>query len=371
MSEIHLDPTKKHDFAYLFDCTMGNPNGDPDDEAAPRMDLETNVGIVSAVAIKRRVRDYVEHAAKYETDENLLERFGIFMSHGVLNEKIRAAHEASGLPTGKTVTRSLTDASVASELSLLDSSDALPPGFSVSVEDGTLTYTGEIPLSELRDILNQLENEPRISRKARRTLDGAATAAGRPEKNLANSQTAGEYIRQHYYDVRMFGAVMTTGLNAGQIRGPMQIVNAQSVHPVTPMEMTITRSSVTREEDRDKERTMGRKTVIPYGLYKAVGFYNPPDAKASGIEAKDLELFWGSLESMWEIDRSASRGLMSTQKLVIFTHDHPLGNAPAHRLFSRLSVIQKPAVETPRSYTDFDVSVDQSNLPSGVSVTIF
>lgn len=173
-----------------------------------------------------------------------------------------------------------------------------------------------------------------------------------------------------YYDVRCFGAVMTTGKNAGQVRGPVQLTFARSVGQVVPLEHSITRMAVATEAEAEKQqgdnRTMGRKFTIPYGLYRCHGFVSAPLAAQTGFSEDDLGLFWEALKSMFEHDRSAARGEMSTRKLIVFEHDSVYGNAPAHELFARLTVTPKAAA--PRGYLDFDVVLDRTGLPAGVTV---
>ncbi len=175
---------------------------------------------------------------------------------------------------------------------------------------------------------------------------------------------------QSYYDVRSFGAVMTTGKNAGQVRGPVQMTFARSVGQVVPLEHSITRMAVATEAEAEKQqgdnRTMGRKFTIPYGLYRCHGFVSAPLAAQTGFSEDDLALFWEALKNMFEHDRSAARGEMSTRKLVVFRHDSVYGNAPAHELFARLTVTPKAA--PPRGYLDFDVLLDRAGLPMGVTV---
>lgn len=206
--------------------------------------------------------------------------------------------------------------------------------------------------------------------KAYDALGQEAEGAKRPERDNAR-----EWMCENFYDIRMFGAVMTTGVNAGQVRGPVQITVARSVGPVLPQDISITRSAITREEDRYtesgkiKETEMGRKTLVPYGLYVAHGFFSPAYAQQTGISEEDLALFWQALANMFEVDRSASRGMMSTRGLYVFTHESRLGNAPAHSLFDLVRVERNEGVEAPRKFTDYTVSVDESNLPSGVSLS--
>jgi CRISPR-associated protein Csd2 len=171
----------------------------------------------------------------------------------------------------------------------------------------------------------------------------------------------------NFYDIRTFGAVMTTEVNCGQVRGPVQLAFAKSVEPIVPQEVSITRMAVTNEKDLEKERTMGRKHIVPYGLYVAHGFVSAPLANKTGFSETDLDLLWDALINMFEHDRSAARGLMSSRKLVVFKHESNLGNAPAHRLFDLVQVKRKDGSSGPaRSFGDYDFKVGQT--PKGVEL---
>jgi len=176
------------------------------------------------------------------------------------------------------------------------------------------------------------------------------------------------YMCQNYYDVRAFGAVMTTGANAGQVRGPIQLTFARSVGQVVPLEHSLTVCAARKEEEPIESQIgiQGRKYTIPYGLYRCHGFISAPLAAQTGFSEDDLNLFWDALKNMFEHDRSAARGEMNVRKLVVFKHDSAYGNAPAHALFSRLTVT--PTATPPRAYTDFDVALDKKSLPSGVAI---
>lgn len=184
---------------------------------------------------------------------------------------------------------------------------------------------------------------------------------------------ARSWMCANFYDVRMFGAVLavgqSAGLNAGQVRGPVQMTFARSVDPVLPQDISITRVAITREEDREtKETEMGRKTLIPYGLYVAHGFFSPHLAEQTGVTEEDLVLFWNALANMWDFDRSAARGLAATRGLYVFTHESPLGNAPAHKLFDLVRVVRDERVEAPRAFTDYTVTVAEGDIPAGVTL---
>ena len=172
-----------------------------------------------------------------------------------------------------------------------------------------------------------------------------------------------------FYDIRTFGAVMSTGANAGQVRGPVQLTFARSIDPIVTLEHSITRMAVTKVEDIDKERTMGRKNTVPYGLYVAYGFVSPALAAQTGFSEEDLETLWTALVNMFDQDHSAARGMMATQKLIIFKHDSALGNAPSHKLFDLVKIAKKDGVVVPRKFADYEVNVPKKeDIPSGVEV---
>ena len=181
-----------------------------------------------------------------------------------------------------------------------------------------------------------------------------------------------DFMCANFFDIRTFGAVMTTfvkgALNCGQVRGPVQLGFARSVDPILPQEVTITRVAITTEADAERKGTeMGRKYIVPYGLYRAEGYISANLArKTTGFSEADLELLWQAILNMFELDRSAARGKMAVRELIVFKHDSELGNAPAYRLFDLVQVQHKADVVTPRAYTDYTVTVDEANLPSGV-----
>jgi CRISPR-associated protein Csd2 len=250
----------RYEFVYFFDVTNGNPNGDPDAGNLPRLDPETNQGLVTDVCLKRKVRNYV---AMTKSDPG----YGIYMQEKtVLNNQHKLAYDGLGLkPEAK-----------------------------------------KLPKDEARAL--------ELTR----------------------------FMCRNFFDVRAFGAVMTTEINCGQVRGPIQFSFAKSIEPIVPLEISITRSSVTNEKDLEKERTMGRKHIVPYALYRAHGYISAQLAsdakKGTGFSEADLAVFWDALNTMLDHDRSAARGEMSARKLLVFKHDTALGNAPAHRLFEMVSV---------------------------------
>ncbi len=288
--------THRYEFVYLFDVTNGNPNGDPDAGNLPRLDPETNRGLVTDVCLKRKIRNFVslekEDAAGY----------AIYMQEkAILNHQHQKAWEALGVPP--------------------DAKDAYK----------------KLP------------------------------------KDEAKSREITAWMCQNFFDVRTFGAVMTTGVNAGQVRGPVQLAFASSVEPVIPLEISITRMAVTTEKEAEAQsgdnRTMGRKHILPYGLFRAHGFVSAKLAERTGFSDEDLQLLWRALVSMFEHDRAAARGEMAARKLIVFEHENPMGNAPAHVLFDAVSVERATDLSEPaRSFKDYRVVVDKDAVPQGVSV---
>lgn len=184
-----------------------------------------------------------------------------------------------------------------------------------------------------------------------------------------------DFMCQQFFDIRTFGAVMTTfvknNLNCGQVRGPVQLGFARSIDPIIPQEVTITRVAITTEADAEKKGTeMGRKYIVPYALYRCEGYVSANLArKTTGFSQEDLELLWQAILNMFEYDRSAARGKMAVRELIVFKHDSELGSAPAHKLFDLVKVQKKEGVDTPHGYSDYTVAVDESRLPDGVSCT--
>lgn len=281
--------SNRYEFVLLFDVTNGNPNGDPDAGNLPRLDPETNQGLITDVCLKRKIRNYV--ALEKEHDAG----YAIYMQEkSVLNNQHKKAYEAL-------------------------------------------------------DIKPESKKLPKEAEKARQVT---------------------EWMCNNFFDVRTFGAVMTTEVNSGQVRGPVQVAFASSIDPVIPMDVSITRMAVTNEKDLEKERTMGRKHIIPYGLYRVHGYISAKLAERTGFSEDDLALLWRSLINMFEHDRSAARGEMSARKLIVFKHDHPMGNAPAHVLFDSVQVKRVEGKEdTPaRYYSDYQVNIASESLPPGVTV---
>jgi CRISPR-associated protein Csd2 len=319
-TSIISDPTKRHDFAFLFDVTNGNPNGDPDAGNLPRIDPETMHGLVTDVCIKRKIRDWVDMTHSNQ------ERFEIYVQNkGIaLNDFNKRAHQAI---FGMT-----------------------------AAENG------------------QEEYAPAEAKRPKGTKGGEQGKEGKvDESNAARQNSRRAWMCDQFYDIRTFGAVLSTGdYPAGQVRGPIQLTFAQSIDPIIPLDISITRVAVTEIDPTKKTTsTMGRKAFVPYGLYLGYGFFVPHFAQQTGFSAEDLELFWTALRSVWDVDRSASRGMLALRGLYIFTHSNALGNVPAHRLFERIHVKPIEGIQAPRHIADYTVTVNDADLPDGVTLTRF
>lgn len=318
--------TNRYEFLYLFDCENGNPNGDPDAGNAPRIDPEDMHGLVSDVALKRRVRNYVQAAFSNQAPN------AIFVEHATnLNTKIALGHENSG---------------------------GMPPWDAKK-------------------------------RKWKTTMEKAAAAR--------------TWLCQNFYDLRTFGAVLSTGPNAGQLRGPVQLSFARSIDPVLPLDVSITRMAVADNEIRgagvgsaefreweqkqpeDELRTMGRKALIPYGLYAAKGFISAHLAAGVGFSEDDLKMFWDALLGMYDHDRSASKGVMAARGLYVFKHvgtdsdleqrarQAKLGCCPAQAILDLgrvVDICKKDGADAPRRFSDYTVKVHRQNVPPGVELEI-
>ncbi len=189
-------------------------------------------------------------------------------------------------------------------------------------------------------------------------------------KKVEDAQNLTRWMCQNFFDIRTFGAVMTTEVNCGQVRGPIQFGMARSIDPIVASEHAVTRCAVTNEKDLEKERTIGRKFTVPYGLYRIHGYVNPHLAAQTTFDenGEDLNLFWNALTQMFENDRSAARGEMSPQALIVFKHESALGNAPANKLFERVTISRRDTSAPARSFSDYTVSIDDANLPEGITI---
>jgi CRISPR-associated protein Csd2 len=247
----------------------------------------------------------------------------------------------------------------------------LPEGFSLEPgeEDDSwnLRYSGELDAKEKKEAVAAIGDS--LGKKAKefcaRVVKGAKSRKAQPEE----VRSAQEWMCEQFYDIRAFGAVLSTNINCGQVRGPLQLTFARSIDPIVPLDLSITRVAVTREEDASKERGMGRKALVPYALYRGHGFFNPFFARKTKFSRDDFALFWKSLRLAWDLDRSAARGLMALRGLYVFSHADALGNAAAHALFDLLSVDRAENVEAPRRFTDYKVQFAGKPLPQETTLT--
>jgi len=279
----YCDPTKRHDFVFLFDVTNGNPNGDPDNGNMPRMDPETMYGLVTDGCVKRKIRNWVD------------------MVHG--NEE----------------------------------------HYKIYIQDKG------IALNDLHSRAYTASNIKSVGSK----------------QKLEDVLVVQAWMCENFYDVRMFGAVMNTQVNTGQVWGPMQISFSRSVSPISPLSLAITRVAIT-QVGTDKVTEMGRKQIIPYGLYVGHGSFSPYRATKSGITAQDLAIFWEAFQHMWDEDRSAARGEVDLRGLYIFSHDSARGRTHAYKLIGRIVSTPREEVTTPRKFDDYTIVVNKSDMPDGV-----
>ena len=330
----------RYDFVLIFDVRDGNPNGDPDAGNMPRMDAESGHGLVTDVSLKRKVRNFV---GLVKADDNANpaqgeQRFESKFAQGEKRFEIYVREKAI-LNLEHERAYSALKSAVASES---------------QAEESTEKQADEATENPSTDI--KKKNPVKEKRK------GSADEVGQARK----------WMCQNFFDVRSFGAVMSLGTNCGQVRGPVQLTFARSVEPIVALEHSITRMAVATEAEAEKQqgdnRTMGRKHTVPYGVYVAHGFVSSFLAKQTGFGDEDLELVFQALTQMFEHDRSAARGEMSTRGLYVFKHDSELGNAPAHALFDRLQVKTKKQGEVVRSFDGYSVAFDGESLAVGQSV---
>ena len=311
----HLN--NRYDFVVIFEVNKGNPNGDPDAGNLPRIDPETNRGLVSDVSLKRKIRNYVELAKADDT------KYRIYVREGsILNETHREAYIA------------------------------VRPEDEKSKKEAKLNPKDDSEMEKVRG-----------------------------------------FMCDNFFDVRTFGAVMSTGINCGQVRGPVQFSFGESIEAIVPQEVTITRMAATNakekeaalsgsdDNERTENRTMGRKSIVPYGLYRAHGFVSAKLSEKTNFDEQDLEVLFTAIENMFEHDHSAARGEMSVRGFKIFKHSNALGNAPAHKLFDAVKIgrnidgayreIGDPAIDNrppARKFDDYIVKIEKSQIPEGVEL---
>jgi len=296
MTDAHLDPTVRHDGVFLFDVTDGNPNGDPDAGNRPRTDDETAQGLVTDVALKRKIRDTIGHAATTAGLDPA--RYLVFVQAGhALNTRLEESYTANDLPVGK--------------------------------------------------------------------------SGGKPNATFQQAEPARRWLTDRYVDIRLFGAVMSTGNTPalGQIRGPLQFGMARSIDPIYPVDHAITRVTQTTQADIDKGESteMGGKWTVPYALYRVELHYAGERGKQTGVSRDDLHMLYTTLLNMFDHDRTATRGIMASRGLYVFSHSNSFGNAPAQMLLERIHV-ERIGTEVPRTFGDYKVTLNDRDLPSGVTL---
>lgn len=225
-----------------------------------------------------------------------------------------------------------------------------------------------------------VQGDEALNSKHQRAYTALGMKATGTKQKRDDVDRAQAWMCENYFDIRTFGAVMSTGVNAGQVRGPVQLTFGRSFDAIVPIDLSITRTAITKPEDmlvvsdsgeegEGKRTEMGRKPFVPYGLYRTHIFVNPHFATRTGFGSDDLGIIWEALERMWDLDRSASRGMMACRGLYVFSHESSLGNAAAHTLFDRIAVSRKDDVAAPRRFGDYEVRIDDAEMPSGVTLT--
>jgi CRISPR-associated protein Csd2 len=360
----------RYDFVLLFDVKDGNPNGDPDAGNLPRVDAETGLGLVTDVCLKRKVRNYVALKHDYASPNSIYIR-----EKAVLGRAHVEAFRTLGIELGEEATYRIPE-QLLGEFDEID----LPSGLSVKEVEGDersdLVLDADLDKSEVKDWLKTSKKDKTIGAAMHRFINDAVKQ-GKTRKPKQEEVSKGrQWMCENYYDIRAFGAVMAlkSAPNCGQVRGPVQLTFGRSVDRIVSREHSITRMAVATEAEAQKQqgdnRTMGRKFTVPYGLYVVHGFVSAHLARQTGFSEEDLKLFWEALTNMFEHDRSAARGEMTTRGLYVFRHASELGNAPAHALFKRVQPILNANVLVPRDFTDYTVAVDRQNLPAGVELIV-
>lgn len=365
MSELK----KRIDFIYIFDVQDGNPNGDPDAGNLPRIDAETGKGLVTDVCLKRKVRNYVQMVAEVEKDK-YPKGYDIYIREkAVLGRSHVEAFNALGYKLGEKNTEEIKESVI---IDILKEA-SLCEGLSLNENEEEGKYYLTVEADADKKIITDWLKEAELNKQTKDFVNGVLKKA-KPRKPTEKETEGGrEWMCKHFYDVRAFGAVMSlkSAPNCGQVRGPIQLTFARSCDRVVTSEHSITRMAVATEQEAKSQggdnRTMGRKATVPYGLYVCHGFISANLAKQTGFSEEDLALFWDALKNMFDVDRSAARGLMSAQKLIVFKHDSVLGNAPANKLFDLVKV-EKKCDGAPRKFGDYEVTIDRTDLPSDVTI---
>ena len=332
----------RYDFVYLFDCTDANPNGDPDAGNLPRIDSDTGQGLATDVMLKRKIRNFISMTKKLESP------YGIYVTEGaVLGRAHIEAFKKLGINVGED-----SKIGISEEQADQFNDSELTEGLRIESDEEEKSW---LVLEGVADkkIVKEWLNESDLSSANKKLVAEALKNAKSRRPTRQETEYGREQMCKDFFDIRTFGAVMSikSAPNCGQVRGPVQLSFSRSIDPIQQSEHSITRMAVTKEEDFVKERTMGRKFTVPYGLYRCHGFVNPFLAAQTGFtgegENSDLEVFFNALENAFQFDQSAARpaGSMAPRGLLVFKHDSALGKAPSHSLFDRLEI--EPFEDTP------------------------
>ncbi len=357
----------RYDFVLIFDVKDGNPNGDPDAGNLPRVDPETGCGLVTDVCLKRKVRNYIQMTKNSEED---LKNYDVYIKEkSVLGRSHIEAFRSLNIQLGEAP----PPVPVPAEIREAISEFSLPEGLSLNEEDDGsvfLVIAADADVKAAKEEIKEGKPGKDLNSYFTQVLKGVKSRKPTGEE----TEKGRDWMCNKFYDIRTFGAVMSlkSAPNCGQVRGPVQMTFGRSVDQIVTLEHSITRMAVATEAEAEKQggdnRTMGRKNTVPYGLYVGYGFVSPHLAAQTKFGEDDLQLLWEALRSMFEHDRSAARGLMSTQKLFIFKHESPLGNAPAHTLFEKIIITRNDATKPARTFSDYQVVLDRSDLPPGIEI---
>jgi CRISPR-associated protein Csd2 len=362
--------TNRYDFVMIFDVKDGNPNGDPDAGNLPRIDAETGMGLVTDVCLKRKIRNYTT-LRFLDKNEFSPKRYDIYVKEkAVLGRAHVEAFETLGIELGKESKKEIPE-----EIIELLEDFIWPDGLSTEISESegsqNLLVAFDADVKGIKEFLKENNSDAKVKKFITNSLKGVTSR----KPTATETEKGRSYMCNKYYDIRTFGGVLSlkSAPNCGQVRGPVQLTFARSIEPIVTLEHTITRMAVATEKEAEKQggdnRTMGRKFTVPYGVYRSHGFISAHLANQTGFNQVDLNLLWDAIANMFEHDRSAARGEMNLRKLVIFKHDSMLGNAPAHKLFDRVKIKRVVNSDAPaRKWLDYVVSIDEENLPSGVTL---
>lgn len=339
----------RYEFVYLFDVENGNPNGDPDAGNMPRIDLETSIGLVTDVCIKRKIRNYVDITRENNPPFEIHVREGNFLSENHKRAHLAIENESISIRIPSDLKKEF------------ETFDKYPDGISYSITDDG------VPVLVLE--LGRIEDAEKKSKKIK--MSDAALSIIKSLFVDSKDKRAKQWMCKNFFDVRTFGAVMSTGdMTCGQVRGPVQISFAKSIDPISPVDVPLSRTAAVRVAKPSDKGLGARKSIVHYGLYRAEGYISAHFAKHTGFSEQDLDLLWESLANMFDHDHSAARGKMNARKLFVFKHDTALGNAPAHKLFDLISVARNGQADTPaRQFADYTIECNKKAVPNGVTLT--